>query len=244
MMPSAVEVTPLVSEIERLVDGVHGWSPVDQLFALSMLAHATSVLPGDLLEVGSWFGRSAIVLGAAARDTHGVVHCIDPFPESSDWQKNTDGSYSFKMELDGREVAGYQQQTVWGAPFESQMAPVYADSPSLFAGFRANISRRGLDGVVRPHRGTVSTFVEQASPSLRCRLIFLDGDHGYDAVCHDIKRLTPFLVPGGWICFDDAFSTYDGVNQAITELVIDNPLFDLKRQMTRKCFAARRRLSA
>lgn len=244
MIGHEFQIIPLVSEIESLVEGVHGWSPTDQLFALSTLAYATSYLPGDLLEVGSWFGRSAVVLGAAARDTHGVVHCIDPFPDQSDWTQNDDGSYSFEMELAGRRVAGYQQQTVWGQPFESQMAPVYATSPSVFDGFQSNIRTRGLDSVVRPHRGTAETFVEQASSSLRCRLIFLDGDHGYDAVCDDIKRLTPFLVPGGWICFDDAFSSYEGVNQAITELVIENPLFDLKRQMTRKCFAARRRLSA
>jgi hypothetical protein len=244
MIAAPVAVTPLVSEIEQLVDGVHGWSPVDQLFALSMLAHTTSDLSGDIVEVGSWFGRSAVVLGAAARDTHGVVHCIDPFPDSSDWSQNADGSYSFEMELDGRRVAGYQQQTVWQAPFESQMASVYAKSPSVFEGFLANVKGRGLDKFVKPHRGTASTFVEQMPASFKARLVFLDGDHGYDAVCHDIALLTPMIVPGGWICFDDAFSTYDGVNQAITELVIENPMFDIKRQVTRKCFAARRRLSA
>ena len=58
----------------------------------------------------------------------------------------------------------------------------------------------------------------------------------------DIARLAPLLVPGGWICFDDAFSSYDGVNRAITQLVIDNPAYDVTRQLTRKCFAARKAL--
>jgi hypothetical protein len=92
--------TPLVSEIEGLVAGVHGWSPVDELYTLSLLAHATSHLRGDLLEVGSWFGRSALVLGAAARDTHGTVHCIDLFPERQDWRRNLDGTFSFAVEID------------------------------------------------------------------------------------------------------------------------------------------------
>jgi methyltransferase family protein len=233
-------VMPLVSQIEELVANVDGWSPVDELFTLSLLAHATSGLPGDLVEIGSWLGRSSLVLGAAARDTHGVVHCIDLFPDRDDWRMNADGSYSFEVEIDGRRQGGYQEQTVWRRPFEGQIAPVYARRPSLLDAFYENVRARALEAFVRPHRGTASTFVDQAPAGFRCRLIFLDGDHGYQAVRDDIAALTPFLVPGGWLCFDDAFSCYDGVDRAIRELVLDNPAYDVKRQMTRKCFVARR----
>lgn len=243
MIAASVPVTPLVSEIEQLVDGVHGWSPVDQLFALSMLAHTTSDLPGDIVEVGSWFGRSAVVLGAAARDTHGVVHCIDPFPDSSDWSQNADGSYSFEMQIGGAKHVGYREQTVWRRPFEAQMAPVYDENPSVFDGFMRNIRQRGLADIVRPHRGTARTFVAQVPPDFRCRLLFLDGDHGYDAVIEDLHWLSPLVVPGGWICFDDAFSSYDGVDRAIAELIINSGAYDIKRQMTRKCFAARKAMA-
>lgn len=236
----APAVTPLVTEIEALVEGVPGWSPIDELFTLSTLAYATSYLPGDLVEVGSWFGRSAIALGVAARDTHGVVHCIDPFPARDDWRQNADGSYSFEVEIAGRRHASYQEQTVWGAPFEQHLAPIYATCSSVLEGFQDNIRRRGLDAVVKPHRGTAATFVEQVPSDFRCRLIFLDGDHGAAAVADDIARLLPFLVAGGWICFDDAFSVYEGVDRAITTAIIENPAFDIKRQMTRKCFAARK----
>lgn len=232
--------TPLASEIETLVAGVHGWSPIDQLFTLSMLAYAGSHVPGDMIEVGSWFGRSAVVLGAAARDTHGVVHCIDPFPERDDWRQNADGSYSFSTDIDGRHHLGYQDQTVWQAPFEAQMAPAYDACPSVFSGFLETVRSRGLADVVKPHRGTAHTFARQVPHGFQCRLLFLDGDHGYEAVRHDIRCLGPFLVPGGWICFDDAFSGYAGVDRAISEMILDNPDFELARQMTRKCFAARR----
>jgi predicted O-methyltransferase YrrM len=242
MSPAERTVTPLVSEIEALVSGVHGWSPIDQLFGLSMLAHTTSHLAGDVVEVGSWFGRSAIALGAAVRDTHGKLYCVDLFPEKDDWRQNADGSYSFATEIDGRRHTGYQDQTVWQAPFEAQMAPAYDQHPSVLEGFRANIRNSGLESVVVPFRGTAATFAAQLPKSFRCRLIFLDGDHGYKAVRDDIATLTPLLVPGGWICFDDAFSSYEGVNRAVTELVVQSPCFDLKRQITRKCFAARKAL--
>lgn len=233
-------VTPLVSELEALVDGVPGWSPLDQLYTLSLLVHATAHLPGDVVEVGSWFGRSAIALGAAARDTHGVVHCIDPFPALDDWRQNPDGTYSFEVEIDGRRHVSYREQTVWCAPFERDLAPAYATSPSVLDGFRRNIRQRGLDAVVTPHRGTTETFVAQLAPGFQARLLFLDGDHGETAVADDITRLTPLLVEGGWICFDDAFTVYEGVDRAIRRFVLDSPEFDVTRQLTRKCFAARK----
>jgi hypothetical protein len=231
---------PLLTEIETLVSDVHGWSPVDELFTLSMLAHATAHLPGDLVEVGSWYGRSAVVLGSAARDTHGRVHCIDLFPERDDWRRNTDGTYSFAVRLGDGVHRGYEQQTVWSDAFESQVAPLYAECPSVLDKFLANVRVHDLADVVVPHRGTSASFAQQAPAGFQCRLLFIDGDHGYDAVKADVMRLAPFLVPGGWICFDDAFSSYDGVNKAITELVLADPFYDVKRQMTRKCFVARK----
>jgi predicted O-methyltransferase YrrM len=239
MTPARVE-TPLVTEIETLVEGVPGFSPIDELFTLSTLVYATGHLPGDVVEVGSWFGRSAIALGAAVRDTHGVVHCIDPFPGRDDWRQNADGSYSFEVEIDGQRHVSYQEQTVWGAPFEQHLAPLYAQSASVYDGFLANVHTRGLGRIVKPHRGTTATFAAQAPPDFRCRVIFLDGDHGATAVDDDLQRLLPYLVDGGWICFDDAFSVYEGVDRAIRAHVLDNPAFDIARQMTRKCFAARR----
>ncbi len=232
--------TSLMSEIEALVDGVPGWSPVDELFTLSLLARATVGLPGDLVEVGSWLGRSAIVLAAAARDTGGRVHCIDLFPARDDWRCNTDGSYSCSVEIDGRRYGGYQEQTVWAGPFQAQLAPRYDETPDILEGFHANLHARGLERFVAAHRGTTATFAASALPGFQVRLLFIDGDHGYRAVVDDIDRLVPYLVPGGWICFDDAGSGYDGVDRAIADRILNNPGFDVTAQMTRKCFVARR----
>lgn len=232
--------TPLAAEIEALVDGVPGWSPLDELFTLAVLARATAGLPGDIVEVGSWLGRSAIVLAAAVRETGGHVYCVDLFPGRDDWRRNTDGTYSCVVEIDGRRHGGYEEQTVWADPFHAQLAPRYDETPDILAGFRDNLQARGLDAYVSTHRGTTETFLAARHTALRARLIFVDGDHGYQAVRADIDRLLPCLVPGGWICFDDAGSGYAGVDRAIAECVTGNPLFDVTRQMTRKCFAARR----
>lgn len=81
---------------------------------------------------------------------------------------------------------------------------------------------------------------KRIGPGVRCRLAFLDGDHSYDAVCADIPHIEPYLVEGGWICFYDAFSTFKGVDRAIADKLLHGDKYDLRQQLTRKLFAARR----
>src|SRR4051812_40426002 len=107
------EITqPIIGEIGDVAARVPGWTPVDELFALFCLAYAGD--DGDIIEVGSWCGRAAVVLGLAARLRQGTcVHCIDLFPEEGDWRRNADGSYSIAVQLDGRTYTACEEQTVW-----------------------------------------------------------------------------------------------------------------------------------
>ena len=92
-----------------------------------------------------------------------------------------------------------------------------------------------------PFRGTGTIFASQVSRDLRVRLAFLDGDHSYGAVCADIEAVERFLVPGGWIAFDDAFSVYDGVDAAIRDRVLSSDRYEFAHQVCRKFFIARRK---
>src|SRR5262245_39815092 len=120
---------PLASEIEALVADIPGWSPLDELFSLSLLAHSTAHLAGRIIGLGSWCGRSSVVLAAAARDTHGLVHCIDLFPTRSDWLRNGDGSYSFAVDIAGRRCGAYEETTLWAEPYHTQVAPLFDEYP-------------------------------------------------------------------------------------------------------------------
>lgn len=236
------EPIPAIRQIEEAVKDVPGWSPLDQLYTLYCLVSLSPDLSGDIVEVGSWCGRSTTAMGLAARIVgNTLLHCIDPFPEKGDWKQNADGSYSFETEIDGRKIAGYREQTVWKEPFEKDIAPVYEKHGDVLCVFRETMERNGLLDLVRPFRGDTEMWKEVVPAGFRCRLAFIDGDHGYEAVCRDIRNIDPFLVDGGWICFDDAFSGYAGVDRAITELVVSNPSYEQGRQMTRKCFVARKR---
>ena len=226
--------------LEQQITTVPGWSPSEQLFALFMLSIGARDVPGDLLEVGAWCGRSAVALGHAARILGDAkVVSIDLFPHRDDWSENADGTFSLNVVVKGAKVAAYNIQTVWREPYLKTIKPVYAKHDSVLDIFRENVATQGLADLVTPMQGTSDLLHDMRER--RFRLAFVDADHSYEAVCHDIDNIVPLLSPGGWLCFDDAFTSYEGVNRAIRERVIASDAFDLKLQPTRKLFAARKR---
>jgi len=239
-----VDVTlPAIARLAQLEQEIPGWSPTDQLFALFTMVVMGASVRGDVLELGSWCGRSSAALGLAAKlcgDTK--VYCVDLFPEREDWHQNPDGSYSMTVETGGAIVRAYHHQTVWKEPFERDIAPLYRTHRGILEIFTHHVARLGIEDLVVPFRGTLAAFLDSGQAKRKFRLAFIDGDHGYDAVCADIQRVQDVLLPGGWICFDDAFTSYEGVDRAINELIVSNPVFDIGQQMTRKLFVARKRI--
>ena len=231
---------PIVSQIEEMVRDVPGWTPLDQLTALFTLAYASPV-EGDIIELGSWCGRSAATLGLAANLSGGAqVHAIDLFPEQSDWRQNPDGTFSFAVTIGDRTIRAYDNPSVWPEPYWRDIAPVYTLHGGVLPVFQRVMAANGLADIVRPFRGTLDMFVDAAPHDLRCKLAFIDGDHSYDAVCRDIEDIERFVVRGGWVCFDDAFSSYEGVDRAILDRVVNSGRYERCHQVTRKLFAARR----
>ena len=237
-------MTPVVAQLEEMVRDVPGWSPQDQLVALFNLAYLSEV-DGDIIELGSWCGRSATALGLAAKlSGRSMVHAVDLFPERTDWHRNGDGTFSFSVTVEGQTIEAYGEQSVWAEPYHRDIAPIYERHTGILDVFQNTMERNGLSDVVRPYRGNLHMFAAAAPATLRCKLAFIDGDHSYDAVTADIHAIERFLVPGGWICFDDAFSCYDGVDRAIDEHIIHSGDYDRCQQVTRKFFVARRKPSS
>ena len=231
----------ITAQLEQSVSQIPGWSPLDELFALFNLAFATAGLGGDLVEVGSWCGRTAMALGLAAKLTGNTgLHCFDLFPEKTDWRENPDGTYSIMVSTGEEVVRAYTEHTLWREPYERDVVPFYDKHGSNLEVLLEAVQRNGLTNIVSVHRGTTAILRRRVPTDFRCRLAFIDGDHSHDAVCADIRNIEPFLVAGGWLCFDDAFSCYQGVDHAIQDLILDNRKYDLCQQLTRKLFVARR----
>jgi len=223
------------------VEGLEGWTPIEQLQSLVNLTLSVASLDGELLELGSWCGRSSISLGLASMASNKpVVNCVDLFPNRDDWYKNTDGTYSFEVNINGKAIRSYDEQTVWEEPFKNSILPVYSNENILQNIFQKNIDKAGVSSVIKPFRGELAQYLEARS-EVKYKLIFLDGDHSYDHVSQEIELLTPRIVSGGWLCFDDAFTSYEGVNRAIEDHVINSDEFNDGFQLTRKLFAAQKK---
>ncbi len=234
------ETTLSVASLEQLMN-VPGWCPADQLQALFKLACSTAEQSGDFVEIGTWHGRSAGALALAAQALNDArLFCFDLFPDQSDWSANSDGTYSFSVEIDGRIHRGCDRQTVWREVWEQTISPTYDEHGPPLAGAVGTLQRLGVYHLVEMTRGTSSDLPRVLSDEATLRLAYLDGEHSYEAVVRDVQNVLPMLGPGGWLCFDDAFSSYSGVDQAIDELVIDSDLFCSASQITRKLFVARR----
>lgn len=235
-----MKFTNAYANLCELVEGIDGWTPEDQLFALYLTALYTKGLEGDVLEIGSWCGRSSVVLGKAAQQLGVKLHCVDLFPNKEDWYENADGTYSFAVEIDGEKYGGYGTQTVYKEPFENAILSMYnKQNKGTLEIFKENIKNRGLENIIKPYKGDSSVFDKIFQGKLR--FAFVDGDHSYEATRKDIEVVENYLVCGGFIAFDDAFSYYEGVNEAIREFIIDSKKYDLYQQVTRKCFIARKK---
>lgn len=55
-------------------------------------------------------------------------------------------------------------------------------------------------------------------------LVFIDGDHGYQAVATDIRLYTPIVRQGGIIAGHDYTSEFPGVQKAVREAFGDVPM--------------------
>ena len=232
---------PISTLIEQATQDIPGWSPQDQLLSLFILAFSSANLEGDILELGSWCGRSAVALGLGAKlSSKGKVHCVDLFPEKNDWYENADGTYSFAVDIDGRKIGAYGEQTVWAEPFLRDIAPMYERFSGTLEAFNIAISANGLTECVIPYRADLEKFATIAPKELALRLAFIDGDRSYTAIAKDIEIVEHFLLSGGWICFDDAFSSYEGVNEAIQKHIINSGRYQSCQQITRKFFVAQR----
>lgn len=231
---------PITERIASIVAAVPGWTPPDQLLALHMLAVATAPIEGDVMEIGSWCGRSAAVLGhAVAATSSDHVWAVDLFPTKEDWLIDEAGHHYFTVDIEGHSIVGCEQP-IWDEPFRRDVEPIYAQHDSIMDVFNATIAAEGLQRHVTPYRGTGAIFASSGKAP-KIRLAFLDGDHSYSSVCQDIDAVEQLLAPGGWLSFDDAFTVYEGVDEAIRDRIIRSDKYDCQHQVARKFFVARRK---
>lgn len=133
---------------------------------------------GACLEVGSYCGKSAVYLGAAARDAGGVLFCVDHHRGSEENQPGWD----------------YHDAELWDGE-----AGALDTLPEL----RRTLRRAGLEECVIPVVGRSATVARAWATPLS--FLFIDGGHTMEAALNDYRLWTPHVRPGGIVAIHDVF---------------------------------------
>jgi MMP 1-O-methyltransferase len=160
-----------------LAEAARGFMPSDEGLALYRAACDVPV-DGALLEIGSYCGKSAVYLGAAARERNTVLFSVDHHRGS---EENQPGWVWHEPDLVDPEVGKI-------------------DTLPLF---RRTIHDAGLEGTVIAIVGDSAKIAEHwASP---LALVFIDGGHGVDPAHRDYDMWSPRVCPGGYLVIHDVF---------------------------------------
>lgn len=164
--------------LRAAAEAARGFMPAGEGAALYEAAASVTV-DGPLLEVGSYCGKSAIYLGAAARRLGRVVFCVDHHRGSEENQPGWEWHEPDLVDPDD----GRLDTLPW---------------------FRRTIRAAGLDDVVVAVVGDSSTVAGVWGTPLA--LVFIDGGHGRQPARRDYQGWSRHVRPGGLLVVHDVFT--------------------------------------
>ncbi len=165
------------SDLEKHALEATGFMPAEEGDLLYEMARER--LPhGPAVEIGSYCGKSAIYLGAAARETDGTVFTVDHHRGSE------------------------ENQAGWEHHDASLVDPELGLMDTLPL-FRRTIARAGLEDQVVAVIGKSLTVARQWDTPIS--LLFIDGGHGEQPARDDYQAWTPKVMPGGLLLIHDVF---------------------------------------
>jgi predicted O-methyltransferase YrrM len=133
---------------------------------------------GPALEVGTYCGKSAIWLGAAAREVGGTVFTVDHHRGSEEnqagWEHHDDSLVDH--ELGVMDTLPTFRRTIRAAGLEEQVVAVVGRSETVGGWWRTPLS-----------------------------LLFVDGGHGVEPARADFRTWPRWVMPGGVLLIHDVF---------------------------------------
>jgi len=133
---------------------------------------------GPLLEIGTYCGKSAVYLGAAARESGTVLFTIDHHRGSEEIQPGWEHHDPELVDpTSGRmDSLPFFRRTVSDAGLESFVIAIVGDSPTVAAHWEAGLG-----------------------------LVFIDGAHSEELAMADYEAWAPKLAIGGLLAIHDVF---------------------------------------
>ncbi len=174
----------LPDDLLALVRRTKGFMPEDEGAALHDLA-AERLPRGPVLEVGSYCGKSAIWLGAAARrlaaESPGEEYVVFTVDHHRGSEENQAGWEHHDAEVVDPE-SGRMDTLPW---------------------LRKTLARAGLEEHVVPIVGRSTTVSRHWRTPLS--MLFIDGGHGRQPARDDYRGWARWLTPGGLLVIHDVF---------------------------------------
>ena len=155
-----------------------GFMPPDEGLALHDAALLVPKNGSPMLEIGSYCGKSAVYLGAAAQTRQTVLFALDHHRGSEENQPGWEWHEPDLVDPDvGRiDTLPRFRRTVHDAGLEASVVALVGDSPTVGRHWRTPLS-----------------------------LLFIDGGHGHEPAHRDYDTWTPWVEPGGLLLIHDVF---------------------------------------
>ena len=190
------------AEAERILaqlphlHSIQGWLLVVEAVALFKLSTQIASLYPIICEIGSRKGKSSYVLASGLRRKTGRLYCIDPF----DGRGDEASKHEYRSQIDRLTV-------------------------SLRALFDETMSRCGvferISVIPMTSQNARSVFMES-----RIDLLFIDGNHDFEAVKLDYGFWSPLIPSGGTIVLHDVGARHvDGPRRVMEDMIINNPMW-------------------
>ncbi len=203
------DAKPTISRLEiaslfRHADSIPGMCDHEKIRALCEIFRYSPM--GDIVEIGSWWGKSAFVLLRLAQCYKiGKLLCVDPWSNQHLIQNDEKGL------VDRIPVSADEALTV----FQLNLLPYANDAVNYL---RMPSVEASLE--YRRQKVIMTTAFGNTSYSGSIAILHIDGNHSYANAQADVSSWSDLVRPGGWIIIDDYLWPYgDGPQRAGDEFL-------------------------
>lgn len=164
--------------------------------------------------IPGWFGWSALY-DKVVQDATGITRIV----EVGIWQGRSTIYLADLIRRSDKPIFFYAFDTFEGSAEHTQDIKAIAGQGKTLEGiFRDNLAASGCKDYVKAIKQD-SVNASKRFEDGTLDLVFLDGDHTYEAVKADINVWLPKIKPGGLIAGDDYQPSWPGVIKAVDELL-------------------------
>lgn len=160
-----------------LLHAIKGFMADEEVLRLYELALDAAAM-GPILEIGSYCGRSAAVMGWACKKKDGVLFSID-------------------------HHRGSEEQQPGQAYFDPDLYDDHTKGVNTLPFFRDTLEKTGVTDHVVPMVCTSAVAGKMWETPLS--MVFIDGGHSFDAAYSDFSTWSPHLMADGFLVIHDIF---------------------------------------